>query len=149
MPEPVPFTTFNFQVRIDVEGLPKPLCQAEFSDCDGLDMTMTPKTIREGGSNVRPIQLAGTVAYGQLTLKRGMSKDFGLWRWFDQLRSDRFSRAQAVIGVLSPDRRTVDVKFVLTNCMPVRIKAPALSGKDGAVAIEELQVVYECLALDS
>src|SRR3954469_14370327 len=148
MPDTVPFTTFNFQVLIEMEGSSQPVCQAEFSDCDGLEMTMTPKTLREGGSNSRQIQLTGPVSYGQLTLKRGMTNDFGLWRWFDQLRTNPSQRGQAVVNVLSPDRTHVDVKFVHTNCLPVRLKAPALSGRDGLVAIEELQLVYECLALD-
>ena len=150
MPETVPFTTFNFQVLIEVPALGKSaVCQAEFSDCDGLEMSMTPKTLREGGSNSRQVQLAGPVGYGQLTLKRGMTKDFGLWQWFDLLQRDPKQRGQAVVGVLSPDRTRVDVRFVLTNCLPVKIKAPALSGKDGLVAIEELQLVYECLALEA
>jgi len=145
-PDAVPFTTFNFQVLISVDGIEGTVCRAEFSDCDGLELSMTPKTLREGGSNARQIHLAGPVGYGQLTLKRGMTPDDGLWRWFELLRTAPKQRGQAVVGVLSPDRTRVDVRFVLTNCLPVKLKAPALSGKDGLLAIEELQLAYECLA---
>ncbi len=141
----VPFTTFNFQVLVSVDGIGT-VCKAEFSDCDGLELSMSPKTLREGGSNARQIHLVGPVSYGQLTLKRGMSADDGLWRWFELLRTNPAQRGQATVGVLSPDRTRVDVQFVLTNCLPVKLKAPALSGKDGGVAIEELQLAYECLA---
>jgi hypothetical protein len=34
---------------------------------------------------------------------------------------------------------------VLSRLIPIRVKAPQLSGKDGMVAIEELQVAYESL----
>lgn len=149
MADPVPFTTFNFQVVIEVEGIEGPVCKAGFSDCDGLEMTMAHKTLREGGSNARQIHLAGPVSYGQLTLKRGMSSDRGLWTWFDLIQQDPRRRGQAMVGVLSPDRTRVDVKLVLTNCLPVKVKAPALSGKDGLVAIEELQLAYECLAREA
>jgi phage tail-like protein len=142
----LPFTTFNFQILIAVDGIAGNVCKAEFSDCDGLEMSMTPKTLREGGSNTRQIHLAGPISFGQLTLKRGMTQDDGLWRWFELLRTAPWQRGQAVVGVLSPDRSRVDVRFVLTNCLPVKLKAPALSGKDGQVAIEELQLAYECLA---
>ncbi|SRR5512142_1664033 len=142
----LPFTTFNFQVLIAVDGIDGNVCKAEFSDCDGLEMSMTPKTLREGGSNSRQIHLAGPVSYGQLTLKRGMTGDDGLWQWFELLRTSPWTRGQATVGVLSPDRTRVDVRFVLTNCLPVKLKAPALSGKDGLVAIEELALAYECLA---
>jgi len=34
-------------------------------------------------------------------------------------------------------------RFVLDRCIPMKLKAPALNAKDGAVAIEELQLAYE------
>ena len=34
-------------------------------------------------------------------------------------------------------------RFVLSRCLPMKVKAPPLNGKDGAVAIEELQIAYE------
>lgn len=56
--ETYPFTTFNFVVQLTIEnasslGLTSPLCDSEFSEVDGLEMTMEPKTVREGGSNTR------------------------------------------------------------------------------------------------
>ncbi len=68
-----PFTAFNFHVEITVEGIAEQVCDAEFSECDGLEMTLEPKTIREGGRNSGPVHMTGPVSYGQLTLKRGMT----------------------------------------------------------------------------
>jgi phage tail-like protein len=150
MADALPFVTFNFRVNLEVPGSGV-LCQAAFSDCDGLEMSMAPKTIREGGNNTRPIHLAGPVTYGQLTLKRGMTADFALWRWFDRSQRERSVRASGEIHVLTPEgerKGEVAVKFSLTNCLPVKIKAPALSAKDGLIAIEEMQLVYETLALE-
>lgn len=150
MADALPFVTFNFRVNLELpdSGV---LCQAAFSDCDGLEMSMAPKTIREGGNNTRPIHLAGPVTYGELTLKRGMTADFALWRWFDRSQRERHVRASGEIHVLTPaGERSGEVaaKFSLTNCLPVKIKAPALSAKDGLIAIEEMQLVYETLALE-
>ncbi len=149
----LPFTTFNFRVNLEVPGAGL-LCEAAFSDCDGLEMSMAPKSIREGGNNGRPIHLVGPISYGQLTLKRGMTSDFALWRWFDRTQRERNLRAWGEIHILTPKgecegecKGTPQVKFSLTNCLPVKIKAPALSGKDGLIAIEEMQIVYETLAL--
>ena len=36
---------------------------------------------------------------------------------------------------------------MLSRCVPVKLKAPPLNAKDGAVAIEELQLAYESLRL--
>jgi phage tail-like protein len=110
-------------------------------------MTMEPKTIREGGGNGRPIHLPGPVSYGQLTLKRGMTTGFDLWSWFERTQVERGLRASGEVLVLSSDRTREDLRFVLTGCLPVKVKAPSLSAADGAVAIEELQVAYETLHL--
>ncbi len=143
-----PFTTFNFKLLLELEGDGKPLCDAEFADCDGLEMTLETKSIREGGSNGRQIHLAGPVSYGQLTLKRGMTADFGLWRWFERVQLNRGLRASGEVLMLSSDaERTPRVRFVLTGCLPTKLKAPALSAKDGVLAIEEMQVAYETLSL--
>jgi hypothetical protein len=60
-----PFTTFNFKVELTLKGKKDFICSASFSECDGLEITMTPKTIQEGGNNNQPIHLIGPVSYGQ------------------------------------------------------------------------------------
>lgn len=144
---PRPFTAFNFKVHLVLPGQAAPICQAEFSECDGLEMSLEPKTVREGGSNGRQIHLAGTVSYGQLTLKRGMTADLGLWQWFAAVQRDRALRASGEVLLLSSDRSRTDVRFVLTGCLPLKLKAPGFNAKDGAVAIEEMQIAYETLHL--
>lgn len=147
-----PFTTFNFRIELQVGDDAGPLCGAEFSECDGLEMSLEPKTIREGGNNSRPIHLAGPISYGQLTLKRGMTSDFGLWRWFEQVQRAGGSgvRASGEIAIQSADAspagRTDLVRFALSGCLPIKLKVPSLNAKDGAIAIEELQMVYEGLS---
>lgn len=138
-----PFTAFNFAVAIIREGESKALCEAAFSDCDGLEMTMEVKTIREGGNNSRQIRLAGPAAYGQLTLKRGMTDNFDLWTWFADSIADSALRTTIQVTLLASDGTTERARFQLDRCVPVKIKAPAMSAKDGAVAIEELQIAYE------
>jgi phage tail-like protein len=149
----VPFTSFNFSVEIYVPALQRTLCNAAFSEADGLEVTMDAKTIREGGNNAAQIRLVGPVSYGQVTLKRGMTASFDLWDWFDAiaqasastLRSDL--RGHAEVVMLAPDRQAKNAGFILERCLPVKLKAPALNARDGMVAIEELQLVYETLRL--
>ncbi len=146
-----PFTTFNFRVEVKYGAGGFPICAGEFAECDGLEMTIEPKTIREGGNNSRPIHLVGPVSYGQLTLKRGMTTDFGLWEWFEavQKTDGHGLRATADIALQSEDAkeeaRKDRVVFKLTGCLPVKLKAPALNAKDGLIAVEEMQIAYETL----
>ncbi len=141
-----PFHNFNFSVEINVPSVATRVCEAAFSECDGLEMTMDVKTIREGGNNGSQIRLAGPTSYGQVTLKRGMTASFDLWNWFNAVQTTPTLRADAQIVLLAADR-SQQARFLLTRCMPVKLKAPALNAKDGVVAIEELQLVYERMEL--
>ena len=146
-----PFISFNFGVEITLPGVSAPLCGASFSECDGLEMTMEVKTIREGGNNRRQIRLTGPMAYGQLVLKRGMTTDRDLWDWFNDVNDDPSLRANAEVVMFASEegKYTERARFILTGCVPVKLKAPPLNAKDGLIAIEELQVAYEELKLKS
>jgi phage tail-like protein len=140
-----PFTAFNFAVEISRGDDANPLVNAAFAECDGLEMNLEVKTIREGGANDRQIRLNGAVAYGQLTLKRGMTQNFDLWEWFRDSVDDPRLRANAEVVLLATDGRTERARFLLSRCVPVKLKAPAMNAKDGQIAVEELQVAYETL----
>jgi phage tail-like protein len=146
-PNVPPFTAFNFLVEIDVPGVADKVCGAAFSDVDGLEMSLEPKTIREGGRNAGPVHLAGVVAYGQLTLKRGMTPNLDLWRWFDAVAGNGGVRGTATIVMLAADGISEQATFVLEGCLPVKLKAAALNAKDGGIAIEEMQLVYESMTI--
>jgi phage tail-like protein len=142
-----PFVAFNFAVEIHVEGVAMQVCDAAFAECDGMEVTMDVKTIREGGNNGRQIHLTGPYNYGQLTLKRGMTKTADLWKWIDLLLTNPGLRADADVVVFGQDGATEQARFRLTRCVPVKLKAPPLNAKDGAVAIEELTLAYASLTL--
>ena len=139
-----PLTTFNFKVNLRLPNEDGEVCAAEFSECDGLEMSLEPKTIREGGNNGQQIHLSGPVSYGQLSLKRGMTDNFDLWNWFEKVQKNYSLRASGEVLMLSSSRDE-EVKFALTGCLPIKIKAPSLNAQSGLVAIEEMQIAYETL----
>ena len=136
------------RVEINKSGDKDILCAAAFSECDGLEITMDVKTIREGGNNGKQIRFTGAFNYGQVTLKRGMTANFDLWNWVNETLINPSLRADAQIVLLGADRKTERAGFVLSRCLPTKLKAPALNAKDGMVAIEELQLTYESLSLN-
>jgi len=144
-----PFTTFNFTAAFTLPGKKNEVCEAEFSECDGLEMTMEVKTMREGGNNTRQIHLAGPVSYGQLTLKRGMTKNFDIWDWFEAVQNNTRLRVtgevQMLASQLGKKEREKNVTFTLTGCVPVKVRAPSLNASEGVIAIEELSIAYETL----
>jgi phage tail-like protein len=146
MAEPAyPFTTFNFSIEINRGQEGAALVNAAFSECDGLEMSMEFKTIRQGGDNDRQIRVNGPVNYSPVTLKRGMTANFDLWKWFRDSMEDPRLRAEASVVLLAADGTTERARFELARCVPIKMKAPALNAKDGQIAIEELQLAYESM----
>lgn len=143
------FTTFNFLVEISVPDVSDELCKATFSECEGLEMNMESKTFHQGGQNNQQVHLAGKVSYGQLTLKRGMSKDFGLWRWFSEVMktTQREIRGQGIVVMLDGAQQK-QITFKLKDCLPIKLRAPSLNAQSGGIAIEEMQLVYAALEVD-
>jgi phage tail-like protein len=140
-----PFSAFNFSVEITRDGDAKKLCDCAFTECDGLEITLDVKTIRDGGNNDRQVRFTGPSTYGQLTLKRGLTSNFDLWKWLHDTQGNPSLRASAEVVLLAHDGRTERARFVLSRCLPIKLKAPALNGKDGGLAVEELQLAYESL----
>jgi phage tail-like protein len=147
-----PFIPFRFQVSLTGAGLPEglgpgPLCGGSFSEATGIEATMTPRAIREGGRNFGQVQRPGPTAFGTMSLKRGVTSLQDLFTWFDLVTNrERFGRKlNGQIDIYSG----TDVAFswMLVNVLPVKFKGPDLSATGTTVAIEELQIVYEQLSL--
>ena len=127
----LPFTAFNFAVEIVRNDGSAPLVSAAFSECDGLEIGMEVKTIREGGANDRQIRLAGPATVGQLTLKRGMTDEsLDLWMWMNDSLADPSLRADAEVVLLAPDGRE-RMRFVLSRCLPAREGQGATTQRQG------------------
>ncbi len=146
-----PYTAFRFQVELTLAtatpGISGLVCRGAFAECDGLEMTMEPKTVREGGNNQQQIHLMGPISYGQLTLKRGMTDNRDLWNWFAAAGlTGRVSTAQGQV-VIADAAGNPSITFTLTDCLPVKLRGPSLNAKDGQIAIEEMQLVYSSLSV--
>jgi phage tail-like protein len=146
-----PYTAFRFQVELSLDtrtpGIKGLICRGAFAECDGLEMTMEPKTVREGGRNQEQIHLMGPISYGQLTLKRGMTDNRDFWNWFAAAgRTGRKSTAQGKVIIADPSGKP-SITFLLKDCLPVKLRGPSLNAKDGQIAIEEMQLVYSSLSI--
>lgn len=146
-----PFTAFNFEVVLTlVEPLPgvgDPVCQAAFSECDGLQIELEPKTVTQGGATDSVTHLMGQTRAGQVTLRRGMTASPDLWAWMAAAAlPGRDARADGQV-VLRDAAGRVQGTFLLSGCLPVRLRGPALNAVSGQLAIEELGLAVGHLAL--
>lgn len=153
MPEFVPF---NFRVHLYNESKNEMLCRGLFSEVQGLEVTMEPRAIQEGGHNWGEIQRIGYTKFSPIVLKRGVTELNDLWSWFDATtRGNNYGyRLQGEIHVLSStvpsenQERDSLIIWRLTNVMPTRFKGPDLSSVASQVAIEEVTLVHEGLQME-
>src|SRR6187402_1472993 len=105
---PYPRFGFRFQVQFKenrLSGQSKPkdflLCNGSFSECAGLEATMEPKVIKEGGRNYGVAQRTGPVTFATVILKRGVTDASDLWKWFELVNSGGYSyRLDVVVRML-------------------------------------------------
>ena len=75
-PSIVPLHIFRFRVDVMGDSLSKgpqgSAVQMSFAECTGLEATMEPKTIKEGGRNYGAAQRAGGITFATVVLKRGV-----------------------------------------------------------------------------
>ena len=95
-----PFTAFDFRVEIRLPGAAEPLCEAAFAECDGMEMRFEVTSLQEGGDRAGRRLLAGPASFGELTLRRGMTESFDLWKW---CVADPSVRADARVVMLAED----------------------------------------------
>jgi phage tail-like protein len=137
-----PFAAFAFAVELRLPGSAQPLCQAAFSECDGLELRRSLITVREGGDDGSTRLFPGRESFGNVTLRRGMTSTFDLWTWWEQ-----GVRATGDVVVLSPDLTEERVRFRLHRCLPVKLTGPTLNAQSSAVAIEALEIACERIEL--
>lgn len=154
-PSIVPLHIFRFQVDVASEvisnvpgGNPPPAgtVQMCFAECTGLEATMEPKTIKEGGRNYGAAQRPGGVTFATVVLKRGVSTDRGLWTIFNTATSGHYAaRLQVTITLLDGNLSPI-MGWQLDQAMPVKFKFADLNAKGTEVGIEELHFVHEGLS---
>jgi phage tail-like protein len=79
-----------------------------------------------------------------------MTGNFDLWTWFGAATSGQARGAKADGSIIMRDGEgQVQVKFLVFDCLPIKIKAPALNAKDGLLAIEEMQIAYSHFTVEA
>lgn len=149
-----PVHIFRFQVDFreqiigkDGDGEKVSLCSGAFAECSGLEATMEPKTIKEGGRNWGAIQRSGKVSFATLVLKRGMTTSRDLWTWYEFVGTGKYAhRLNAVVTLFDTAGKSI-MAWKLTNAMPIKFKAADLNAKNSEVAIEELHMAHEGMSL--
>lgn len=138
-----PYSQFNFRVSWD--GLDENSVQAGFQEVSGLGMEITVAEYRAGNHpDNGPMKITGTVKTPDVTLKRGVIGSLDLYGWLNEVRNGAQTALRNVtIRLMSEDRETVAMEWLLLNARPMKYTGPSLNGKGTDLAIEELVLAAE------
>jgi phage tail-like protein len=134
-----PFRNFNFLVEI--EGI----AQASFTECTGLSSTTEVIEHREGGDNTTVRKLQGKTAYGNVTLKYGVTASPELWAWRQRIVDGTVDRRNISLVVLDLDRTTEVARWNIVRAWPTKWEGPSFNAKGNDVAIDTLELAHEGL----
>jgi phage tail-like protein len=122
--------------KIEVQG--KPI--GRFAECTGLAVEYDVTEYAEGGNNEFVHKLRGRVRYPNVTLRRGLTDEDALLRWFYATASPG-QRPTVTISVLDPMGKPVR-HFALSAAQPVRWTGPSTVSESNRAASESLEVAH-------
>jgi len=150
MPEtgqgPEAHATYGFKVKLQIDGEEI----AAFKECSGPSLEMQVFEYEEGGMNGYIRKLPGRWKVGNMTLKRGISKNDKLWKWCQDTLKAAVSgkwdlQPQNVSVVLCDAAGQPVMSWEFSGAYPVKWTAPTFKADENAVAIEELELAHEGL----
>ena len=121
---------------------------AGFAECTGLQMETKVFEYKEGGRNETTLKFPEHTAYGNITLKRGITRSNDLIDWHLDVVNGTFSknpRAQNtnVAIVLMDEKGTPVRRWNLISALPVKWGGPDMKALASEVAIETLEIAHQ------
>jgi phage tail-like protein len=136
-----PFASFNFQVEIDT------VTKAGFSECSGITMETDPIEYRNGNEDITVRKLPGLKKFGNITFKRGFTKDDGLWKWRKTVLDGKTERHTGSVTLLNEERKP-SMRWTFREAWPRKLDGATFNAKNNEVAIETLEIVVEYVAVE-
>lgn len=139
-----PYSAFNFLVKLGDVLPSETAIFGGFSDVSGLGNEVKYSEYRNGNDMANHVRKVANVnSTDDVTLKRGLVGDPGLFKWVNDTRQG-IGKPQTVIITLLDEAREPVCKWTLLNAQPKKLVGPTLAAKGGGeVAMEELHFVAE------
>lgn len=135
-PDPVGELRFKLEIKALTIGM--------FTECTGVSAEFELMEYKEGGENGFVHKLRGPMKYPNLVLKRGVTHEDALLKWFFQTQ-ETSERPSVEVSLLGPGAQKVR-SWVFEGAFPVKWQGPNLNAGSNAVATETLEVAHTGLA---
>ena len=137
-----PLASFNFILQIDK-------VRVGFSEIGGLATETDIIEYREGNEDITVRKIPGKKKFTNISLKRGYTPDGkDLWAWRKSVMEGRTQRKGGTISLLDESRK-VALTWEFSEGWPSKWAGPAFNAKNNDIAIEEMEICVEGLALQT
>jgi phage tail-like protein len=139
-----PFGNFRFKVEMELGGVKV----ATFAECTGLNIETKVFEYKEGGNNATTLKFPEPTSYGNVTLKRGVTKSNELLSWQLDVATGTFSQNKrsgntSVTITLMNEKGDPVKSWNLIRAFPVKWVGPDFKASANEVAIETLELAHE------
>jgi phage tail-like protein len=117
---------------------------AGFSECSGLEMTLDVDEFNEGGNNGTVLKFPKRMKYGEITLKKGVTRNTELFEWFYGYTQGVAKRKDGVITLRDENQRAHTV-WGFRRGLPTKYSGPQMNALQSTIAIESFTITHEGL----
>ena len=135
---PDPVGELRFQVLLDDAVI------GAFAECSGLSVEYDIFEYQEGGEMRFVHKFRGALKYPNLVLKRGVTYEDALLKWFFDQDTDRDDRGNVTLNLLGDDGEQVRT-WSFASAFPVKWSGPSFNAKSTNVATETLEIAHQGL----
>lgn len=119
---------------------------AGFSECTGLEMTLETEDYEEGGNNGTVLKFPKRTKWGEITLKKGITRKTDLFDWYYGFTQGITKRKDGII-ILMNEKHEPHTVWKFRRGLPVKYVAPQLNAQQNNVAIETLTIAHEGMSM--
>lgn len=136
-----PYAQFNFLVELGNEPA------AGFTEASGLTAESDVIEYRLSSDVPTPRKLPGMLKYGNITLKRGYTKDKTLWEWRKTTLDGQTERRDGAI-ILQDEARQEVMRWTFREGWISKYEGASLNSTSNEVAIESIEIAHEGLQFE-
>ena len=134
----------NFRYRLEINGIE----QAGFSEVAIGESSNDPIEYREGNEDITVRKIPGKKKFTNISLKRGYTpQGKELWQWRKSVLDGKTERRGGTI-TLQDEAKKAALVWRFSDGWPSKWAGPAFNAKNNEIAIEEMEICVESLALE-
>jgi phage tail-like protein len=135
-----PYAQYNFVLEIEGTNV------AGFAEVGGLTMEQDIIEYREGADTATVRKLPGLRKFGNITLKRGYTKNRELWEW-RKTTIDGITQRKSGAVILRDEAGEAALRWEFREGWISKYEGPALKATANEAAMESIEIAVEDVAL--